>query len=90
MYENQIARGIELLDKQHPGWREKINLDDLSIASSDRCIVGQLYGSFWNGAEQMVPTYGSSRPFWEEHGLYLERVGGYGRLTKEWKLALSA
>ena len=37
-----VDRGVELLDRKVPGWREHINLEDFSIESTSNCIVGQL------------------------------------------------
>jgi hypothetical protein len=38
-----VANGVAFLDKEYPGWEHEIDIDDLDIASSTRCILGQLY-----------------------------------------------
>ena len=45
----RVRRGAELLDRVHPGWREKIQIDTLDISSTRHCILGQLYGSYSEG-----------------------------------------
>ncbi len=39
----RVARGAALLDEKMPGWAEHIDLDVLSLASSCRCVLGQLH-----------------------------------------------
>ena len=36
-------RGAALLDERSPGWREKINLDELDTNSCYKCVLGQTY-----------------------------------------------
>jgi|SRR5580700_346449 hypothetical protein len=44
----RIKKGIAWLDKHHPKWLFKYNLDlaRLSMASNDDCILGQITGDF--------------------------------------------
>lgn len=44
----RIERGARLLDVEHPGWYDDINLADLDIDSFRRCILGKLYGSYFD------------------------------------------
>ena len=37
-----VERGAELLDRELPGWDERIDLDRLDLGSTCDCIVGQL------------------------------------------------
>ena len=37
-----VERGAELLDRELPGWDERIDLDRLDLGSTCNCIVGQL------------------------------------------------
>jgi hypothetical protein len=41
-----VARGVAFLDEWVPGWRQRILLDELSMSSCKRCVVGQLLGDF--------------------------------------------
>ena len=39
----RVARGAALLDEKMPGWAERIDLNVLNLASSCRCVLGQLH-----------------------------------------------
>lgn len=41
----RIERGMALLDKRKPAWCKKIDLATLNLASSYRCVLGQVYGT---------------------------------------------
>lgn len=45
-YAARVSAGAELLDREHPGWHDKIDLSMLNLAADVSCIIGQLYGSY--------------------------------------------
>jgi hypothetical protein len=45
--------GATYLDLVRPGWAGEINLDTLSLSSCEVCVLGQLYGNYWRGAEHL-------------------------------------
>lgn len=45
----RIERGAKLLDERVPGWRERIDLDRLDMGNSLHCILGQCFGSYFDG-----------------------------------------
>jgi len=47
--EEEVRRGIALLDEKAPGWREKFNPEGLLMASSLHCTLGQTFGSYGKG-----------------------------------------
>ena len=50
MFEEEVTAGIALLDKQGPeGWRNKIDVETLDLAYIDKCILGQVYGNYFDG-----------------------------------------
>ena len=49
----RVQAGAKLLDEQHPGWHNKIDIATLNIGSCFRCILGQLYGEFSEGASKL-------------------------------------
>ena len=53
---------------------------------NNRCVLGILYGNFWDG----VGALGLSSAEWIEYGFYLryEELGLYPILTECWKSAL--
>jgi hypothetical protein len=85
MFEENVKRGMEFLDKVSPGWRERINTESLNIASSRNCILGQIYGSY-DDALSLYPGL-----------MLLSRELGFNAsipdcpvLTEAWELALAA
>jgi hypothetical protein len=49
-----VARGVELLDEAGPaGWREVIDLGLLNLSSGRLCVLGQLYGSYQDGLQEL-------------------------------------
>lgn len=38
----EVEAGIQALDRDFPGWRERINKETLDIWDAKECIVGQL------------------------------------------------
>lgn len=47
----RVSNGIQYLRDAHRGklvWLDAIDLDDFSIARSDKCIIGQVFGSYWD------------------------------------------
>lgn len=42
----RAGRGAAYLDDVDPGWHERIDLDDLALASGTSCVLGQLHGDF--------------------------------------------
>lgn len=84
--QERVANGAALLDEKKPGWRDKINLEELDISDPSRCVVGQLYqgrGGYLHGLSDLQ-TYSSY-----ETGFAIENAGEYPLLTAEWKLVLS-
>ena len=63
-----VRNGARLLDSQIPGWAERINIDELDIADSATCIVGQLH--LWKDAEGNATEWDSFK-FAFNHGIYL-------------------
>ena len=44
--EKRVDRGIKWLDKNKPGWQNRIVFKRLRMSSDSTCICGQLFGSF--------------------------------------------
>jgi hypothetical protein len=41
--EERVAAGVQLLDEKVPGWRDKIEAGQLSLASCVDCVIGQVF-----------------------------------------------
>lgn len=97
MYEKQIQRGAEILDRCMPGWELKIDIPTLQLDSVMSCVLGQLYGDYHVGmamheqVEKPAPGYLAEYgnfDWAEDHGFVEDEAHGFGyqcRLTEEWE-----
>jgi hypothetical protein len=101
MYEQQIAKGMALLAERKPDYRDKLDLIMLDMGRTSYCVLGQVYGNFFNAMEELFGVRGIKIwPHAREHGFVLSEEHEYeshikfedawGQLTAEWKAALSA
>lgn len=85
--EQSVARGAQLLDRRHPGWRKKIDPRKLKFPSTERCVLGLLYGSFAEGLEELrvrPHEYGFvAISGWREGRNAI--IADYEQLTELWK-----
>lgn len=51
---NLIEELGQLLDKDMPGWFNKINLDKLNMHEPKNCILGQVYGDYFDGKMKLL------------------------------------
>lgn len=51
--ELRAARGAELLDEKYPGWANKVNYGKLRMMNSFDCVLGQVYGRYQRGMEEL-------------------------------------
>lgn len=57
----RIQKGIAFLDKNNPGWENKIDTGLLQLSDCTRCVLGQTLGDFWQALDVIceVPTRNS-------------------------------
>lgn len=48
-----VADQAKLLDRKRPGWYNKVNAVTLDQASAHRCVLGQVYGSYYEGLKAL-------------------------------------
>lgn len=49
-----VANGVDYLDTEYGNnWRSKINLDRLNVARCDVCVLGQIFGDYDTGLEEL-------------------------------------
>lgn len=89
-YETEVARGIALLDEKILGWRDRIDLGRLNIASCEDCILGQLYGDYFDGREILTGNIPPTEGFdWAVYrGFTTESPLDVDALTAAWRRAL--
>jgi hypothetical protein len=47
----RVHDGAAILDKANPEWYKNVNPDTINLRSSKDCVIGQLYGDFFNGLQ---------------------------------------
>lgn len=66
--EVRVKNGMMLLDEKHgPGWVWRIDVDTLALASTCRCVLGQVYGDYGDALDVLGLFNGRSA----EHGFTL-------------------
>lgn len=56
-----VQTGAALLDRERPGWEQKIDSATLDLNTCTQCILAQVFGSYQAGVAALVPT------LWFEH-----------------------
>lgn len=73
----RAAAGAAYLDKREPGWADKINLASLDMSFCVTCVIGQLYGDYYEYYKMplswkedlgftILPDKAPSKKEWEE------------------------
>lgn len=52
--ETEVRAGMDRLSAIEPGWKERIDSDELDVASELDCPLGQLFGSFAYGVQRVL------------------------------------
>lgn len=47
------AKGAALLDERYPNWENEIELAKLNMSSIDSCVLGQVYGDYLAGLQEL-------------------------------------
>lgn len=82
-------RGIELLDKQRPGWRDQVDPQRLAMGSDLTCVLGQVFGDFCEGLKAL-----GLDPMTRDDAYYgfvtprYRLDNGYFRLSAAWREAI--
>jgi hypothetical protein len=89
----RVARGVALLDERNPGWWRTdapvaayIEPEILDIGSCGRCVLAQLYGSYFLGSRSLGLTGVVSRA---ERGFARTDGPSFADLTTEWKRVIT-
>lgn len=87
--EERVARGVEWLDDNHPGWKGRVDVDELDMGDGYHCILSQVLRQKYG---DVIDILGEN--FCLRHGftLYNCPVGHspnrYDQLTSIWKQQL--
>lgn len=87
-HDQRVQRGIAILDGLGPeGWRDRVDLDDLEIASGYRCILGQVYGEYFLAPKKL---HGMMYPVhYGFHTSFAMDARAVEELNAAWRKALS-
>jgi hypothetical protein len=85
---DRVSAGIDLLDRETPGWDKDIDLDALRLSSCEQCVLGQLYGTFGDGLDFLDLHDDSAARLGFQ--LYEGEGNLYGTLTDAWVAAICA
>ena len=80
---NDVRKGIQLLDERIPDWRGRVNPRYLDMHSGCQCVLGQIYGDYQEGCE-ILGIDG------EDYGFDSGEDYSYRELDTAWKEALNA
>lgn len=81
-----VSAGAELLDRKRPDWFLHVSLDNLDLGSCYECVLGQLYGAYATGADQLELDWDDDEPTrlgFSAHGLPCGDLN-YPELTRLW------
>lgn len=52
----RVRKGAALLDKDHKGWHREIqDIADVNMQDPNTCILGHVFGDFWDGLNIIFP-----------------------------------
>ncbi len=51
--EENVRRGMALLDERSPGWRQEIEVEFINVESPIDCPLGQVYNTYYNGLREL-------------------------------------
>lgn len=88
--EERVLRGACLLDRKVPGWEARVTRP-LVMSSTIDCVLGQIYGTFYEGIRALKPRNHHSPT---AHGFSEAEVGwegmNYPALTEAWETLIAA
>jgi hypothetical protein len=58
--DDQVRDGAALLDERIIGWRDLVDVPRLDVGSACRCILGQVFGDFYDGVHELGISYRSA------------------------------
>lgn len=81
----RVALGAELLDQRKPGWAAMVNLDRLAMESCDDCILGQVYGHYFDGRAELELSIGEPLGFSLRARQLRDHMSAYDALAALWR-----
>lgn len=85
--EERVRNGAAFLDERVPGWRERVDPDELAIQQCDYCVLGQVFGSVADGCASLA-LYDGSVGRLQRLGFYWYNGEGLAALNTAWRREL--
>lgn len=60
--DHRVLDGARKLDREIPGWADQINMTRFDICDSTECVLGQLYGDYFDGLNVVFGKVRENRP----------------------------
>lgn len=92
-FDEDVRRGMTLLDTEEPNWRYIIDLNSLDMSDCEECILGQIYGTYCEGRETLGIAGTDDSIYGFDISPEISKVlhkNAYRRLQKAWQRALEA
>lgn len=91
----RVKTGLAWLEETHgPGWEDKIDLDTLDLRDANHCVIGQVYGSFYEifpsslDDDEPVGLDAYALGFDLEKGIHMDGGRGWTLLQEAWEYVL--
>lgn len=86
--EHRVQTGVRWLDQHYPGWIGEINLDHLDMGDGRHCVLGQVYGDYFDAREELGLSHKDAAMLgfsedWDHGPL------NYDTLTDQWRQVIS-
>lgn len=87
----RVKRGIALLEERYgPTWVDHMKLSDLDLSSEERCVLGQIYGGFSYGIDNLGIDAEESYDFGFDINTLESPVIPYDAIQEIWERELRA
>lgn len=97
MFEAQVRRGVAVLDGYEPGWRARVDVGTLDMASYQLCVLGQVFGSFDRAPVELLDPDDMALAASLGFDLRFAPIGErptteerFAQLTREWRAAITS
>jgi len=91
---SRVERGVAFLDQRMPDWVERVDLNTLDTQHLERCVLGQLFGDYVIGVEELgLKEEGDRLDEVSVYSLGFQASGDEGQptyadLTEAWRAAI--
>lgn len=83
--EARVARGAALLDANVLGWWEVIDPSTVDVSDWDMCPLGQAFGNFSEGMDELALPYGDAEGEATRHGFNADTAQEQRVLNALWR-----